>query len=271
MLNFFFKDILSSDEHGNFKEILTPIRSRRYNVLNEEDLNKAVNNAGNDIILILENKQLKKSGLRLKKVNKITIHYDKYDPTRAGQYIELPRWIAFKKACINIKNYDNLCFKYCVLCRFYEIDKEDHAERLHHYNKLVENDNFKKWDGVEFPACNEDIDKFEAVNENTISVNVYTVDKDVDKIRADRITKVTNPRCHINLLRLDEDNNNHYVLIKDYSRLLGGQTNKKTNKQFYCHYCQKGFTKENLLQTHLLKGCMANEVQAIEMPEEKEK
>ena len=256
---------------GEGEDFLTPIRSRRYNILNEEDLNKAVNNAGNDVQLILENKQLKKSGLRLKKVNKITIHYDKYDPTRAGQYIELPRWIQLKKACINIKNYDNLCFKYCVLCRFYEIHKKDHPERLHHYNKLIETDNFIKWDGVEFPACNEDIDKFETVNDNTISVNVYTIDKDVDKIRADRITKITNPRCHINLLRLDEEHNNHYALIKDYSRLLGGQTNKKTNKQFYCHYCQKGFTKENLLQAHLLKGCMANEVQAIEMPEEKEK
>ena len=79
------------------EEILTTIRSRRYNILNEEDLNKAVNNAGNDIQIILENKQLKKSGLSMKKVNKITSHYDKYDPTRAGQHIELPRWIALKR------------------------------------------------------------------------------------------------------------------------------------------------------------------------------
>ena len=49
------------------EEILTTIRSRRYNILNEEDLNKAVNNAGNDIQIILENKQLKKSGLSIKK------------------------------------------------------------------------------------------------------------------------------------------------------------------------------------------------------------
>ena len=52
------------------EEIITTIRSRRYNILNEEDLNKAVNNAGNDIQIILENKQLKKSGLSIKKVKK---------------------------------------------------------------------------------------------------------------------------------------------------------------------------------------------------------
>ena len=87
----------------------------------------------------------------------------------------------------------------------------------------------------------------------------------------DKITKITNPVCHINLLRLDDEHNNHYVLIKDYNRLVGSQTNKRANKFFHCKYCQKGFSKENLLQNHLLKGCMANEVQTIEMPEEKEK
>ena len=268
-VEFVLRQVIEEDE--TTEEYLTTIRSRRYNILNEEDLNKAVNNAGNDIQIILENKQLQKSGLSIKKVNKITIHYDKYDPTRAGQYIELPRWVSLKKACINIKNYDNLCFKYCVWCKFHDIYKKDHPERLYHYNKYLQNDNFIKWNGVEFPACNEDIDKFEEVNGGTISVNVYTIDTDVDKIRVDKVTKITNPVCHINLFRLDEDNKNHYVLIKDYSRLLGSQTNKTNRQLFYCQYCQKGFSKENLLQAHLLKGCMANEVQAIEMPEEKEK
>ena len=44
--------------------------------------------------------------LRFKKVLLITIHYDKYDPTRAGKYIELLEWIKLKRACINIKNKD---------------------------------------------------------------------------------------------------------------------------------------------------------------------
>ena len=44
----------------------------------------------------------------------VTTHYDKYDPTRAGRYIELPEWIKLKKACINIKNKDQKCFKYCI-------------------------------------------------------------------------------------------------------------------------------------------------------------
>ena len=73
-VEFVLRQVIEEDE--TTEEILTTIRSRRYNILNEEDLNKAVNNAGNDIQIILENKQLKKSGLSIKKVNKTTIHFD---------------------------------------------------------------------------------------------------------------------------------------------------------------------------------------------------
>ena len=253
------------------KTIITSIRSRRYNILNEDDLNKAIDNMASDIQITIENKPLRKSGLKIKKIHKITIHYDKYDPTRAGKFIELPRWIALKKACINIQNHDNLCFKYCVLCKFYEIYKKDHASRMYHYNKLAESDSFIKWDGVNFPVCNDDIDTFENINDGVFSVNVYTIDEETQKIRVDRVTKIVEPRCHINLLRLDDENESHYVLIKEYSRLMGNQTNKNGHKLFHCRFCQKGFNQEKLLNAHLLKGCMANEVQSIKMPEEKEK
>ena len=104
--------------HPEEDEVRHTIRSRRYNILNEEDLNKAINNMAGDIEEQIENSQLKRSGLTIKKIMKITIHYDKYDPTRAGSYIELPKWVSLKKACINIKNEDDYCFKYCVQCCF---------------------------------------------------------------------------------------------------------------------------------------------------------
>ena len=72
--DFVLEDVNNLDGNANSDEVLTPIRSRRYSILNEEDLNKAVKNAGNDIILALENKKLEKSGLRVKKINEITIH-----------------------------------------------------------------------------------------------------------------------------------------------------------------------------------------------------
>ena len=155
---------------------------------------------------------------------------------------------------------------------FWDIYKKDHTERLYHYAKLIDNESLITWDGVNFPASNEDIQHFEEINNNTSSVNVYTVDNDNNKIRVDRVTKIVKPNCHVNLLRLDNDEgNSHYVYIKDYSRLMGSQTNKTTNRMFHCRFCQKGFKHERLLTAHTIRGCMANEVQAIEMPEEKEK
>ena len=222
-----------------------------------------------DIELLAENKNLSKSGLKIKKVNKITIHYDKYDPTRAGKFIQLSEWIARKNACINIKNDDDFCLKYCILRRFYDIYKKDQPERLFHYAKLIDNESLIKWDGVHFPASNEDIQHFEEINNNTFSVNVYTIDEDNNKIRADRTTKIVKPNRHVNLLRLDVNDGSHYVYIKGYNKLMFSQTNKHKAILFHCRFCQKGFRQETLLTAHTIKGCMASEVQAIEMPEEK--
>ena len=241
-----FEHVESGDETTH------TIRSRRYNIFNEEDLKKAIDNMASDIELIIENKQFDKSGYKIKKIRKIIIHFDKYDPTRAGHYLELPKVIASKKACINIKNDDDYCFKYCVYCRFHEIYKKDHPQRMYHYTKSANNDTFIKWNGVGFPASNEDIDTFETINDNTISVNVYTHD-DNDKIRPDRITKIAKPFCHVNLLRLEQNNKSHYVLIKEYSRLMGSQTNKHCNKLFHCIHCQKRVSTRKIAECSRFK------------------
>ena len=144
------------------------MRSRRYNILNVGDLKKALENIPRDIELQIENSPLKHSGLKINKINKITIHYDKYNPNRAGKYMELPEWISKKKACINIQNDDELCFKYCVLCKFYEVFKKDHPQHMRHYKKLITTESLIKWDGVNFPASNDDIDTFETINQNSI-------------------------------------------------------------------------------------------------------
>ena len=261
-----FDDIETEDE------IIHSIKSRRYNIFNEDDLVKALNNMGKDIEITVSEKQIERSGLRIKKVHKITIHYDKYDPTRAGKYFDLPEWVMRKKACINIQNDDDMCFRYCVLCKFYEIFKKDHPQRMYHYKKYIEEDNLIKWNDMNYPVCNDDIDHFEEINGRTISINVYTIDEEKKTIRPDRITTISKPVCHVNLLRIDHDDVfNHYVFIKDYSRLMSSQTNNHREKMFHCMYCQKGFQQETLLTNHLTKGCLANEVQSTQMPKEHEK
>jgi len=99
------------DENGDVKKEFThKLESRRYDVFNNEDLTDAFKRIPSDIDLAIEMRFLKKSGLRVKKVEEIHIHYNRYNPTRGGSYIQTPEWIANKKACINIKNTDNTCF-----------------------------------------------------------------------------------------------------------------------------------------------------------------
>ena len=104
----------------------------------------------------------------------ITVHYDKNDPTRAGSSIDLPEWIKLKKACINIKNKDNKCFKYSVQSVVYDIINKLKSQEMFRYNKL--NDDILNWEGVKFPTGNEDIERFEENNSKLVSVNVYETD-----------------------------------------------------------------------------------------------
>ena len=256
------------------------MRSRRYNILNIADLKKTLDNMPKEIKLQIENSPLRHSELITNKVNKISIHYDKYTPNRAGKYIALPERISIKKACMNIQNEDELCFKYCVLCKLYEVFKRDHPQHMRHYRKFMPTESLIKWDGVNFPASNDDIDTFETISQSSISDNVYVEDEN-QAIRADRITKFKRPSCHINILRIEQSNNDaspeacklceHYVLIKDYNRLMGSQVNKYKGTFFCCRYCQHAFTTEKLLNSHFINGCMANEIQHTELQKKEQR
>ena len=78
-------------------EILYKLPSTRFNIHNEDDLTQAIEDSVKQILLQIEKLEATKSNLKFKKVLSITIHYDKYDPTRAGRYIDLPKFIKLKK------------------------------------------------------------------------------------------------------------------------------------------------------------------------------
>ena len=58
---------------------------------------------------------------------------------------------------------DDLCFKYYVQCGVYESYKKDHPCDMYHYRKCV-NDSFIKWDNIECPVGNDEIEQFEEQN-----------------------------------------------------------------------------------------------------------
>ena len=232
---------------GVEKEFTHTLNSRRYDILNEDDLKEALNDIPADIELQMENRYLQKSGLRIKNIQQVNINYDKYNPTRGGSYIQTPEWIALKRACINIKNDDNNCFKYSIQCGVYQIYNNKNPQEIRHYKNLQ--DDVLNWDNVKMPAGNKDIERLEESNEGIISVNVYEEtsfgNSEKKVITLHRRTKVYNAKYHIDLLKLYNGSNYHYVLIKDYDELIGSQTNKHVRKLYHCRYCQHGFNKKN--------------------------
>ena len=88
------------------------VRTRSYTIINSDELKEALKNMRNDIGARILDVALYQSGLMVVKVKEIHMMYNKYNPTRAGKYINLPKWISSKKACINIKHKDDTCFLY---------------------------------------------------------------------------------------------------------------------------------------------------------------
>ena len=246
------------------EEIRHTTRSRRYEVTNAEDLPKVLSQMATDIEIQMDKMELSESGLVIKQIDKLTFNYDKYNPTRGGSFIALPKWVQNKKACINIKNTDNMCFKYSVQCGVYKIYEKDHGCDMYHYKKIEDTLN---WTNINFPSSNVDIDTLEQNNEGVVSINVYALDEEDGKesVVLYRKTEVVRATHHIDLLKLQDGDNYHYVFVKDYNRLIGSQTNKKKIKKFHCRRCLHGFGSEDLLKQHEKVGCLAVEGQKVEM------
>ena len=98
---------------------------------------------------------------------------------------------------------------------------------MFHYKNL--NDDIINREGVKFPSGNRDIDRLEQNNDGLLSVNVFEPDDllNSEKVIKARTTKVVNAKHHIDLLRFyDENDNCHFAIVKNLSRLLNCQLNK---------------------------------------------
>ena len=268
---------------GTFKskktdeELRHMIKSRRYEITNEDEIPNVhrvsdgtehrVSDGQDGQEFQMDKMELSESGLVIKQIDKLKFNMDKYNPTRGGKFIALPKWVSDKKACINIQNEDNKCFLFAVQCGVYNISSKDHPQRMYHYKKVVDDLN---WNGVNFPTSNIDIDTFEENNKEKVSVNVYYVNPEEGKqsILLYRKSKAQKATHQISLLKLQDGDDYHFVCIKDYNRLMGSQTSKDKSKKYHCFHCQHGFQSEQLLNQHNEKGCMAVEGQQIEMPSE---
>ena len=59
---------------------------------------------------------------------RLDLHTVKYEPRGAFSYIQLPKFLAGKKAIINRKNEDDECFKWAITRALNSV--ENHPERI---------------------------------------------------------------------------------------------------------------------------------------------
>ena len=124
--------------------------------------------------------------------------------------------------------------------------------------------NFK---GIDLPVKLKDIPKFENQNPTLPGINVFSVN-DNNKIYPLRLNQKDTHET-IDLFLFTKDDNLHYYLIKNFSRLVRSQiTSDTTSKLHICKKCLTHFTKLELFEKHITY-CSQNETVAVKYANQK--
>ena len=197
------------------------------------------------------------SGWTVQSVDNHYLNVVKYEPMKGSSYIKLPTELRNSaKGLINMKNEDNECFRWCHIRHLNPQDK--YPQRIKKSDKaFIENLNYS---GIEFPVTTKQYNKIEKQNE--ININVFGYEN--KQKYPIYVSKEKYEDC-MNLLLITENENKHYVLIKDFNKYMYDITKHKERKHF-CMYCLQHFTSERVLNNHKENCIQLNGVQAIKMP-----
>ena len=145
-----------------------------------------------------------------------------YDPLKPSCYIQLPQELRNSaKGLINLKNNDNECFIWCHI-RDLNVQDKDQQRIKKSEKRMVEQLNYQ---GIELPVAAKQHNKIE--KRNYISINVFGYEN--KQFYPIYLSKETNQDV-LNLLL--KEKNEHYILIKDFNKLIFDQTKHKCKKTF---------------------------------------
>lgn len=232
--------------------------SSPYVILNNSDIEKSLQSSKNHILEQMARLVSEGSGWTIDSIDNHYINIVKYQPVGGSSYIPLPKELQNgKKGLINMKNYDNQCFRWCHIRHLNP--QEKYPQRIKKVDKAyVENLDYS---GIEFPVEVKQYNKIE--KQNSIRINVFSYEN--KKPFPVYVSKEKYENT-MNLLLIADDEKTHYVLIKDFNRFMYNQTKHKSKKHF-CMFCLQHFTSEEILNKHK-ENCIAiNGTQAIKMPD----
>ena len=225
-------------ETGETESLTQPVKTTTIEVYSKDNVNDVLDKLFDKLELLVANLKYKKSGYTLKKIHYIFVESFSIKPIRGSSYIPTPERFNNKSGLINIQNYDNECFKWCM--KYHQSSKVKHSDRISVLKQLEDKFNY---DNVKFPAGYNDIKQFE--ENNKVCIFVYTLSTDNEIIR----DYVGNPdyimNDNINLLRIEDEDKSHYIYIKHLSRLINLNAHK-SHHGCWCPYCEKPQPEENI-------------------------
>ena len=182
-------------------------------------------------------------------------------PLRASSYIPTPEKYNHPRCgLINIQNKDQECFKWC--CKYHQSTKVKNNDRISVLRQL---DDKYDYSNVNFPSTFDDIATFE--ENNKVSVFVYYVDENEIRIEKEGNRQYV-PNDRIYLLRIEHEDQSHYVYIKHIERLFNLHHHVTDKDKKFCPYCN-GKVKLSEFNKHLSdcnKRCEA-EGSLLKLPE----
>ena len=194
-----------------------------------EFLNNYEKNFGKGFTETMEH--LRGSGWSYFGCNNIKINIYKMKSSYGSSYIKSPDYLG--RGIINIKNEDDLCFKYCI--KYHKSNKNEHDARVSALKKINDDCNY---DDLNFPLKVDDIEIFER-NNKTIAVNCFKFDSSK---RLSLIYEANNKTDNVvNLLLLEDEDKAHYTYIKNMGTIIKNETVEGRNQR--CEKCLQMFDK----------------------------
>jgi hypothetical protein len=214
-----------------------PAFTRNRTILREDEVDTVIIQLLTEIKEKIESWDNNEGYFQLVKINHIDFKLREYKPLSGSNYIDLPQWIKNKKACINLKNDDQKCFKYCLLYHKHQNEIKNNPQELYQYKNYTDYD----FSNITFPVEIDDINKF--CEQNNLSINLYIIDgKNIRPYLTS--TRDNRKDNHINLLLIENEDvcglrptSSHYVYIKNLSRLVRNQLTKNKNQHYICDRC----------------------------------
>ena len=242
-LNVLF-DKISTDDIAPMAGFLN---SRTFLFNNEVELDDKLQDLRDDIIRNNDHFQQNKSGMIFKEVVSASINILNFYPLRhAGSYQDVPKYLEWKKAIVNVKNNDERCFMWSVLSALHPVDRTHQPNNKRNYESYTHEKNLDKLsypvDLSQIPLMEEKINEGQTMK---ISLNVFGYHDDRGLIRYPIFVSKIKGDIVIDLLYW----NGHFAWIKYFNRFMSDIT-QHNGEKYFCKACLGHFSSEHCLFDH---------------------